>query len=362
MQWNEPPPVRARARAGRSPRARETGSAAPSSANAAARLVVDRSDHRAVGDDEVHVRGRERRRRPRPSTRPGEGMRTTVSAAPARVASCRPARRAAVVVDRGVGVVRAEGHRAGDHARARRSGPGCRRGRRCGRSAGPRPARAPCARRARRSAPPRPRPRVQPRLRLGLSRHWRVVSTVPSPSWSSAPPSSTKSWRAERRAGRGGDLLGDRLVALQHVLAAPAVEAEAAAASAVAFDEDRAGVAQPDVAERARARSRPPRRRPAGRARPSRPPRRRPCSRTRSPPGPGQRARQRRDLGLRGRRDRPPRARRGWGNPATSPDAATIRRDRRDHAAVLARRREIGEVGEIGDTYRRYGRASSPGA
>ena len=34
---------------------------------------------------------------------------------------------------------------------------------------------------------------VQPALRLGLSRHWRVVSTVPSPSWSRAPPSSTAS-------------------------------------------------------------------------------------------------------------------------------------------------------------------------
>jgi hypothetical protein len=52
------------------------------------------------------------------------------------------------------------------------------------------------------------------------------------------------------RAAGGGDLLGDQIVALHLVLAAPAVEQEAGRHRTVGgLDEDRAGVAQPDVAK-----------------------------------------------------------------------------------------------------------------
>ncbi len=54
----------------------------------------------------------------------------------------------------------------------------------------------------------------------------------------------------ERQPGRIGEPFADVLVALQLVLAAPAVEAEALRAALPArADDDRSGVAQPDVAE-----------------------------------------------------------------------------------------------------------------
>ena len=110
---------------------------------------------------------------------------------------------------------------------------------------------APCARRAPRAAPPRRCASVQPRLRLGLSRHWRVVSTVPSPSWSTRAALEHEvvaRAAARRRARRSAS--ADRSSSSQHVLAAPAVEAEAhATAPRRVRSEDRPGVAQPDVAE-----------------------------------------------------------------------------------------------------------------
>ena len=55
----------------------------------------------------------------------------------------------------------------------------------------------------------------------------------------------------EGQAGAAGEPLADVLVAGEVVFAAPAVEAEAArAALGAGADDDRPGVAQPDVAER----------------------------------------------------------------------------------------------------------------
>ncbi len=52
------------------------------------------------------------------------------------------------------------------------------------------------------------------------------------------------------RARGGGDLLAHRVVALEHIFAAPAVEAETGRLDLVALDiEQGPGVAQPDVAE-----------------------------------------------------------------------------------------------------------------
>ena len=79
-----------------------------------------------------------------------------------------------------------------DDARARRSAPGCRRGRRSRRGATP--AREPddlLQRRGGRRGTASISARVRSGLRLGLSRHSSVVSTVPSPSTSIEPPSST---------------------------------------------------------------------------------------------------------------------------------------------------------------------------
>ena len=54
-----------------------------------------------------------------------------------------------------------------------------------------------------------------------------MVSTVPVPSWSTAPPSSTQSALAKRQAGAARRSARRVLVAVELVLAAPAVEAEA---------------------------------------------------------------------------------------------------------------------------------------
>jgi hypothetical protein len=64
-------------------------------------------------------------------------------------------------------------------------------------------------------------------LRLGFSRHCSVVTTVPEPSWSIAPPSRTQSACAKGKAASLGDALADVLVAFEVVLVAPAVEPKA---------------------------------------------------------------------------------------------------------------------------------------
>ena len=95
----------------------------------------------------------------------------------------------------------------------------------------------------------------RPGLRLGLSRHCSVVTARPVPSTSIAPPSRIQSARRTSEAGRLGRAAAPiAVVAGQVVFAAPAVEAEARSPRGAAgpFDDDRPGVAQPDVAERLR--------------------------------------------------------------------------------------------------------------
>ena len=159
-----------------------------------------------------------------------------------------------------------------------------------------------------------------------------MVSTVPSPSWSSAPPSRMKSWRSSGAPAAAAICSATVSSCSQLVLAAPAVEAEGRAPRAAALDEDRAGVAQPDVAEPAAHDL------DAGHAAQQRAGRRLAVGAADQQAHPlaaraGQGAGQGRDLGLGGRRGRPPTAPHGWGSPATWPGAAPIRRERRSSSA-----------------------------
>ena len=82
-----------------------------------------------------------------------------------------------------------------------------------------------------------------------------MVSTVPSPSTSTAPPSRTNgiAKRAPGSRASAAIALGDLVVVLEHVLAAPAVEREPRRRQprrSRPREEDRRRVAQPDVAER----------------------------------------------------------------------------------------------------------------
>ncbi len=194
MQWNEPPPAsRARSpRDGRPMTLRSGNSRCERLDRVLARTACRRSARRrAVGDEEVHVGGRARRRRLRLGTRPGQGMRMTSSLRPAASVAAASAARDLVPAPR-----------RWDRRRRRRLADDAARRDEAGEvvdvavgvvvAAGRRRARGPSWRRTLRAARLRPAPSVQP-LRLGLSRNCRVVSTVPSPSWSSAPPSRMKS-------------------------------------------------------------------------------------------------------------------------------------------------------------------------
>ena len=185
---------------------------------------------------------------------------------------------------------------------------------------------APWRRPARRPAPPRRRPAVQPRLRLGLSRHSRVVSTVPGAVVIQRPALEHEVVALSARAGGAADLLGHRLVAFQHILAAPAVEPEAPAASPSVQ-----GRSDPcRAARRRRTRRRTistpltPASRPLAASAAASP---QTSSRTRSPPGPA-RARPARRPRPAPAPGRPPRARRGSESRSTTPGAATTRRGR----------------------------------
>ena len=236
----------ARARGGRPPCGRGTALQALR-APRRGRRAVDGHDDDAVGDDEVHMRGRERSRRARRAPAPGPGMRTTSSLRPdASVAASSV--RAMAFEHFGVGIVahrQATGRRRGQ---ARRSGRGCRYGRRCGRCFRPWSIQmiflAPKASRSAASACSS----VQP-LRLGLSSVCRVVRIVPSPSCSTAPPSSTKSkWRigvAGKRAMSSPTVASS---GRSNLPPQPLVLKRSASAPVAAPREDRAGVAQPDVA------------------------------------------------------------------------------------------------------------------
>ena len=212
-----------------------------------------------------------------PITRPGEGMRTTFSVRPAAsVTPASAARRG--VVDAGVrdrSAPNAIGH--GDHAGRDEAGQVVDVAVGVVVRAGPRPARSPCARPAPARSAASASASVQPRLRLGLSRHWRGGQHRALAVVVERAALEHEVVARQRRAGRRGDLLGDAVVARQHVLAAPAVEAERRRAAG-ALDEDRPGVAQPDVAEAAAARSRRRRRRQQRAPRPAPPPRRRPSA------------------------------------------------------------------------------------
>ena len=157
-----------------------------------ARAILRHHDG-GIADVEVHVARRDRRRRPRRATRPGEGRVTTSSRA-SRAAAARhrvdrlvgivpgrrrdrdPSRRheAREIVDVAVGVVVEQARAEPDDALEAEIA---------------------------RAAAARSRSRVRA-LRLGLSRHCSVVTTVPEPSPSIAPPSRTQSALAKGRPAR----------------------------------------------------------------------------------------------------------------------------------------------------------------
>ena len=203
-----------------------------------------------------------------------------------------------IAVDRFVGIV-AIGGAGSPPGRARRTARDCRCGRRYGRWRAPRRARRRARSRGRARSRCSTSSRDSPGLRLGLSRHCSVVSTVPLPSLVDGAALEHPVGFRVGQAGRRGEPLADVLVALELVFPAPAVEAETGGAALPCPCRPRSGpyraarcrrTARRSLWRTGRARARPPphRRapRPANLLRPCRrraPPPRKPRPRARPP-------------------------------------------------------------------------------
>ena len=243
MQWKLPPPVRMWS--ARRPIATRSGKRAWTTSTAARSLAAPYcgTTTDGVADVEVHVAGRDH-----------VAVLVEDSAGRGKGDDVEPRRRTqparSVAIDRFVRDRPAPAVGMRDAARARRTARGCRRGRRCGRSSGPRRARPRARSRGRRCRRCSTSSRVSG-LRLGLSRHCSVVSDGARAVAVDRAAFEDPACLGERKSSALGKPLADVLVAFKIVFAAPAIEGKARGRRRFpGTDDDRPSVAQPDVAER----------------------------------------------------------------------------------------------------------------